>query len=229
MANEFELSAQLRSDFGTRASRRLRGQNDQVPAVVYGTGQKNQTISLDHNKVTKALEHEAFFSHILTLHIDGKEEKVVLKDLQRHPYKPRVLHMDFLRVSMHEKLTMHVPLHFVGEATAPGIKAGGVVSHLINDLEIRCLPGDLPEFIEVDVSNLEMDQSVYISQISLPKGVELASPIEDDEHDHTVVNIHKPHVAAEEPLEATPVPTAAEAEAAVAAKESDAGEKSNKE
>ena len=197
MSTQFELSAQTREVFGTGASRRLRRLENRVPAILYGAGESPQALSLDHNQVLRALENEAFYSHILTIDVDGKPQKAVLKDLQRHAFKPRILHMDLLRVSAKEKITMTVPLHFTGETIAPGVKeSGGVLARLLNSVEVRCLPDALPEYIEVDVSRLGLDEALHLSQISLPAGVELIALTHED--DQTVVNIHLPRAVVEE-------------------------------
>ncbi len=206
MSVSFEFEAQARQAAGKPAARRLR-REDKVPAIVYGAGREPMPISLSHNKVSKALEHESVYSHILTLKVDGEAEKVVLKALMRHPTKPRIMHMDFLRINLKEKLTMRVPLHFTGEDKAPGIKAEGVLSKLITHLDISCLPADLPEFITVDISDLNIGDSIHTSKIALPERVALAHAIEDEEHDQVVVSIHQPR--AEEPEE-TAAPVAAE-------------------
>lgn len=212
MAITFEIPAQSRSVKGKGASRRLRRTEDSVPGIVYGADKEAQPITVDHNYLIKALEHEAFYSHILTLKLDGKSEKVVLKDLQRHPFKPRVLHLDLLRVSAKDPLVMRVPLHFMGEDAAPGVTAGGTVSHLLNDVEVKCLPANLPEYIEVDLSKLELDETLHLSHLKLPKGVELVALLHDD--DRSVASIHLPRVAAVEEETAAPaaseVPTVAD-------------------
>lgn len=208
----FEFEAQVRDQVGKAAIRRLRHREDIVPAVVYGAGKPSVPITLLHKRVLRALEHEAVYSHILTLSINGQPEQVVLKDMLRHPSKPKIMHMDFFRVSATKELTMHVPLHFIGEEAAPGIKDGGVLSKLATDLEISCLPADLPEYIEVDISRLGMHESIRLSEIKLPKGVSLLHPVEDEEHDQAVANIHQPRVSEE-------AEEAAEAEAAAAAAE----------
>lgn len=190
MSANFNLNAELRSDMGKGASRRLRREG-KIPAILYGTGGEPVSLTMEHNQLIHSLENEAFYSHILTITIDGKDEQAVLKDLQRHPYKPAVLHADFMRVSATEKLRMHVPLHFIGEDVAPGVKqGGGVVSHLINDVEVSCLAKDLPEFIEVDVSAIELNATVHMSDLVLPKGVELVELTHGDDHDQPVVSIH---------------------------------------
>jgi len=198
MSLSFELEASVRQDLGKGASRRLR-RDKKVPAVIYGGGADPVALIMDHDKVMHSLEHEAFYSHVLTVKIDGKAEKAVLKDLQRHPFKPAIMHLDLQRINEAEKLRMHVPLHFTGEESAPGIKrAGGVVSHLINDVEIACLPKDLPEFIEVDISSLDVGQTVHLSDLKLAAGVELVELQHGPEHDLPVVSIHLPRGAKED-------------------------------
>jgi large subunit ribosomal protein L25 len=197
MSDTFLLNAELRSDLGKGASRRLRRLADQVPAVIYGAKKPPQTLSLVHKDILKVLQHEAFFSSILTIEIDGKKEKAILKDMQRHPSKPRILHMDFMRISATDKMTMNVPLHFIGEDIAAGVKEGGMVSKLITELEVKCLPSNLPESINIDITNLEINGSIHISAITLPKGVELAHVIEDEAHDQLVVAINVQRVAEE--------------------------------
>ncbi len=209
MASSFELNANIRQDMGKGASRRLRRDN-KVPAVLYGGGQEAVSLTLQHNTLVHSLENEAFYSHILTVNVDGKAEKAVLKDLQRHPFKPSIIHLDLQRINENEKLRMNVPLHFMGENVAPGVKAGGAVSHLANDVEISCLPKHLPEFIEADISALNVDETLHLSDLKLPEGVELVALTHGTDHDLSVAAIHMPKVAAE-PVE-------------VAAEEGEAGE-----
>lgn len=195
MSVDFTVEAQIRENLGKGSSRRLRRQG-LTPGIVYGAGRDPQAITLDHNKVINFIENEAFFSHILSLTIDGKPEKVVLRDMQRHPAKRAVLHMDFLRVSDKETIRISVPLHFTG---VEGVKrGGGVVSHLVTELEISCLPGDLPEYIEVDVSGKNIGDSLHLSDIHLPKGVELSHGEDDN---MTIATIHLPRAAAESEAE----------------------------
>ncbi|MCH9769738.1 MAG: 50S ribosomal protein L25/general stress protein Ctc [Gammaproteobacteria bacterium] len=218
----FELTATNRNQYGKANARRIR-HLDQVPAIIYGAGKDPHTIALNHNEILHALENEAFYSHILTLNIDGSSEQVVLKDLQRHSTKPRIQHVDFLRIKAKEKLTMMVPIHFPGEEDAPGVKAGGVVSKLINEIEVRCLPANLPEFLELDISQLEMNQSLHISQIKLPPNVELTIAELDEEHDQAVVNVHEPKVTKAD-LEAEAEEAAAAEAAAAESAEATGGE-----
>ena len=215
MTNQFELVAELRKEVGKGASRRLRRLEARVPGILYGGNETPLPLLVEHRFLTKALENEAFYSHILTIKVDGVEHKAILRDLQRHPYKPRILHFDLQRVSANEKIYMQVPLHFSGEEIAPGVKiGGGLVSHLMNSIEVSCLPGNLPEFIEVNVSKLELDQSFHLSQLVLPPGVEFATAVQPDtERDLPVVSIHLPRsaVASEEESGAPQAPGAPEA------------------
>lgn len=188
MSTSFELAASIRNDLGKGATRRLRKEN-QVPAVIYGAGSEPVSITLGHNELWHSTENEAFFSHILTISVDGKKEKVIIKALQRHPAKPVLMHADFLRVSMKEKLKVNVPLHFTGEDIAPGAKEGGVVTHELVDVEIECLPKDLPEYIEVDISMLEIGDSLHLTDVKLPKGLAIVALAQGDDHDSLVVAI----------------------------------------
>ncbi|BES72558.1 50S ribosomal protein L25/general stress protein Ctc [Marinobacter nanhaiticus D15-8W] len=193
MAQDFVLEAFLRDDQGKGASRRLRREERKIPAVVYGGDKDAQSISLWHNDLKKALENEAFFSHILTLDVDGKKESVILKDLQRHPYKPILTHADFQRVDKDHEIHVNVPLHFLNEAAAPAIKLqGGAVNHQLNEVEVICLPQDLPEFIEVDMMDIEMDQTLHLSDLKLPKGVKVAALLQGEDYDQAVVSVHLP-------------------------------------
>lgn len=194
----FTLDAEIREDLGKGASRRLR-HTDKVPAVVYGGEKPAVSITLDHSKVLHAQEHEAFYSHILTLNIDNTSQQVILKDVQRHAFKPKILHMDFLRVDADHAITTTIPLHFINEETAEAVKMhGGVVSHTISEVEISCLPQDLPEFIEVDVAKCEMGSALHLSDIDVPKGVTLVELTKGEDHDQPVVSIKAPKAAADE-------------------------------
>lgn len=193
MSTTFELTAELRQQFGKGASRRLRRLQDRVPAIMYGGGESAIPLSFEHNELGKALKNEAFYSHILTIKLDGKKHQAVLKDLHRHPFKPRIIHMDLLRITGKEKIDMTVSLHFSGEEIAPGVKKdNGVVSHLLTSVEIRCLPADLPEYIAVDLSKLALDQTLHMSELKLPKGVELVAL--NHGNDLPVASIHIPRV-----------------------------------
>jgi large subunit ribosomal protein L25 len=193
MSVDFDVAAVPRSDTGKGASRRLRRQG-LVPAIVYGGHQDPQLISLRHNEVLRHLEHESFYSHVLNLKVGEASATVVLKDLQRHPAKPFILHVDFMRVSQDEKLRMVVPLHFLNAEKSPGIKAGGNASHAMIDVEITCLPKDLPEFIGIDMAAMAVGDIIHLSEIPLPAGVALAHVGEIDE---PVVVMHGAHAGAE--------------------------------
>ncbi len=197
MASSFELDATTRQEMGKGASRRLRRDN-KIPAVLYGGGKKAVSVTLQHNLMMQNLDNEAFYSHILTVNVDGKAERAVLKDLQRHPYKSSIIHLDLQRINENEKLRMNVPLHFIGEEVSVGVKAGGVISHLANDVEISCLPKNLPEFIEADLSELNLDETLHLSDLKLPEGVGLVALTHGGGHDHSVAAIHMPKVISEE-------------------------------
>ena len=168
---QFELTAKKRNDQGSGASRRLR-RAGRVPAVVYGGNVAAEAIELDMNTILLNLRKEAFHASVLTLDIEGKKEQVLLRDSQMHPYKAIVLHVDFQRVDANKKLHQKVPLHFVNADIAPGVKlSGGLVSHALNELDVSCLPADLPEFIEVDLKDLKVGQSIHLKELPLPKGV----------------------------------------------------------
>ena len=167
-----ELNANTREAQGTGASRRLR-RAAQVPAIIYGGNQPALAITLDHNEIFHALRKEAFHASVLTINVAGKKESVLLRDTQMHAYRQQVMHVDFQRVDLTHQMHTKVPLHFVNAEQAPGVKLqGGVVSHVMNELDIKCLPSQLPEFLEVDLSGLSVGQSVHVSQIKLPAGVE---------------------------------------------------------
>ncbi|WXL24785.1 50S ribosomal protein L25/general stress protein Ctc [Ectopseudomonas mendocina] len=197
---DFALNAEVRSDLGKGASRRLRRNVAMVPAVIYGGDKAPQSISLLAKELAKLIENEAAFSHVLSLNVGGTTENVVIKALQRHPSKGFVLHADFQRVVAGQKLTAHVPLHFINEATAVGVKQqGGEISHVIAEVEVSCLPKDLPEFIEVDMAAVEAGQIVHLSDLKLPKGVELVALAHGN--DLAVANIHASRVKDEDAAE----------------------------
>ena len=196
MSQEFLIEAFPRGDQGRGASRRLRREERKIPAIIYGGGKDATPVAIWHNELKKALENEAFFSHVLTIELEGKKESVILKDLQRHPYKPLLTHADFLRVDKDHEIHVNVPLHFLNEESAPAIKLqGGVANHQINEVEVICLPQNLPEFLEVDMAEVEMDQVVHLSDLKLPKGVRVAALLQGEDHDLPVVAIHKPRGA----------------------------------
>ena len=206
-----ELSAITRKAQGTGASRRLR-KTGRVPGIVYGGGEPI-LIDLDHNSLYHSLRKEKFHASILTLELDGKKEKVLLRDFNMHPFRQQVQHIDFQRVDKNKKIHMKVPMHFLNAEICPGVKeSGGIVSHVMNDLNVACLPADLPEFIEVDLITLALGHSIHVSDLKLPKGVEVAG------HGHVgdavVATVQIPRGAIEAEAEAT---AAAEAAATAAA------------
>ena len=204
------LEYQTRDTTGSSTSRRLRREADLVPAIIYGGDKRPQLIQILHKHLTKISEDESFFSQVIQLrHNDGKSERVVLKSLQRHAYKRRFLHADFLRVREDVKITMRVPLHFINEDTCIGVKQqGGIISHEMTELEVNCLPKDLPPFIEVDLAQVELNQVVHIGEIKLPRGLEATAMLQDKEgehgHDLPVVRVIEQRVAPEEEVEEQP-------------------------
>ena len=219
MSTDFTLHAKGREDTGKGASRRLRRLAGEIPAIVYGGKKDPARIALIHKDVMKALENEAFYSHIIALDIDGKSEDVIVKDVQRHPAKAIVLHMDFLRVSKNTKLQTRVPLHFINEDICVGVKlGGGLIAHSMTELEIMCLPADLPEYLEVDMADVDLGQTLHISDIKLPKGVESVALSHGGDHDLPIAAVNKSK-AKDEDEEAAPAPDADAGEADSSAEE----------
>ncbi|MBK8321394.1 MAG: 50S ribosomal protein L25/general stress protein Ctc [Betaproteobacteria bacterium] len=206
---KIEIKAEPRSLQGTGASRRLRRES-KVPGILYGAGKDAQPIQLDHKELYFKLKLEAFHASVLDLAIGAETAQVLLRDYQMHPWKDIILHADFQRVDANKKIHMRVPLHFVNAETSPGVKiAGGAVQHIVNDLDIACLPKDLPEFIEVDLKDLQAGHSLHVSGIKLPTGVESTALVKGD--DITVATVVIPRQAtAEEDLTATAAPSAAD-------------------
>ncbi|MGD8569183.1 MAG: 50S ribosomal protein L25/general stress protein Ctc [Gammaproteobacteria bacterium] len=198
MSINFNVTAETRKDVGKGASRRLRHAG-KIPGVIYGGGKDPLSLTMDHDEVLHQLENEAFYSHVLLVKVDGSEEKAVLKDVQRHPSKPKIMHVDFQRVSETEKIHMHVPLHFINEEIAPGVKiGGGLVSHLMTSVDIHCLAKHLPEYLEVDLASLEAGDSLHLSDIPLPEGVEIPELAQGPDHDVPIVSILTKKGGAEE-------------------------------
>jgi large subunit ribosomal protein L25 len=209
MKTSFELDAEFRETQGKGASRRLR-HDGKVPAILYGGHNEARRLSLSHQKLLIMLDNERFYSTILSLKVGDQKQAAILKDVQRHPFKNAIVHVDFQRVEDNEKIRISIPLHFKGEAVSPGVKTqGGLVSHIRTEVEITCLPKDLPEFIEVDLSGLSLNESVHLSQLKIPEGVQL---VELAKEDAAVVTIYSPRA---EEAETTAV--AAEGAAAPAA------------
>ena len=189
--NEYEVVAQPRDALGTNASRRLR-RTGRVPAVLYGGGMEATPISIEEHRIKKQIENEAFAAHVLTVKIDGVESQAVLKSVHREPATERVIHMDFQRISASSEIHMHVPLHFMNEEISPGQKAGGIVTHLLVEVEVGCLPKDLPEYIEVDMAELDVGDAVHLSELVLPEGVHVMALAHNPDNDQPVVSVQHP-------------------------------------
>ncbi len=195
---DFELNAELRTDKGKGASRRLRRNADMIPAILYGAGKDPLSLTLAHKDIHKACENEAFFSHIITINADGDRQQAIVKDLQRHPAKDRIMHADFLRIQMDQAITVEVPLHFLNEDSCLGVRqGGGNVSHNMTSIEISCLPGDLPEYIEVDIEDLDLGDAIHISGLRLAEELSIPSLQQGADHDHVVVSVNAPKRAEE--------------------------------
>jgi large subunit ribosomal protein L25 len=214
MAEEFDLIAEYREDQGKGASRRLRLKG-KVPAIIYGAGRPARSLVFDHNKVLKQLESESFYSSVLNIKVGDKSQSAILKDLQRHPAKHQIMHMDLQRIVADQDIKMNVPIHFLNEEIAPGVKeGGGKVSHLKTEIEVICLPKNLPEYLEIDIAGLELDAMLHLSDIKLPEGVEIPQLAQGPEHDHAIVSIHVIKAAPiEEEIEEEAVAEGEEAEA----------------
>jgi large subunit ribosomal protein L25 len=221
----FELAGEPRLELGRTVSRRLR-KAGKVPAILYGGGEGPEAVVLDHNALKNQMGREAFYTSILTLKVGSKSQQVIVKDVERHPVRPQIMHLDFQRVREDVEITISVRIHFIGEAEAKGVKdQGGVVDHLMTDVEIRCLPRHLPEYLELDVSPLELNQLYHLSDIKLPEGVTLVALAGG--HDHPVVAVNPPRaeeidVVVEAPAAPGEVPALAQAEPAAAEGEAEA-------
>jgi large subunit ribosomal protein L25 len=217
MAAKYEVTAEPRTAKGTGASRRLR-RTGKVPGIVYGAGKDAVPVAFDHNAMLRNLNQEAFHTSILTLRFDGSQDQAILRDYQMHPVKPQILHIDLQRISATEKIHMSVPLHFLGQDVAPGVKQeGGLVNHLMSEVDITCLPHQLPEYLEVDMSNVGLNESVHLSNIKLPEGVAITQLAHggDDLAVATITIVKEEEVIA--PVVEAAVPVAGEAAAPGAA------------
>ena len=232
MSDDFDLIAEIREDQGKGASRRLRHQG-LVPAIIYGAGRPPRALTFDHNRVIQQLENESFYSSVLNIKVGEKSQAAILKDVQRHPSKALIMHMDFQRIVEDQEIKMLVPIHFLGEDVAPGVKlGGGKVMHLINELEIVCLPKDLPEYLDIDVSELELDAMLKMSDIKLPEGVSIPALAQGEEADRPVVTIQvikEVVIEEEEELEPGAVPVEGEEAPEDAAPAEGEGEESESE
>jgi large subunit ribosomal protein L25 len=206
MSDQFELIAAVREDLGKGASRRLRRHADHVPAIIYGGDKAPQPLTLVRKDLEKSLENEAFYSHVLSINVDGTPEKAILKDLQRHPARNSVMHADFMRVDDKVAIKVHVPIHFLNEATCHGVKMqGGMIQHQVTDIEVQCLPGDIPEFIAVDMLKAETGDIIHLSDIQLPEGVVSVALALGEDHDLAVASVIAPKGSADDE-EAAPAP-----------------------
>lgn len=215
---KIEVVAFPREKQGTGASRRLRT-SGRVPGVIYGADKPAQAIEVDQNALLRHLKLEAFHASILDMTVSGAKERVLLRDFQMHPWKPIALHVDFQRIDPTKKIHMRVPLHFMNQETAPGVKlGGGVIQHVMNDIEVQCLPDALPEFIEVDLGHLELGQAVHIQDLSLPAGVEITAKLRQDNAAVVILQVPKEQAVEEEAAApVTEITGQAPAEAAAAA------------
>jgi len=204
MSDLFELSADIREDVGKGASRRLR-RSGKVPAVLYGGKKDSVGLSLSHSEIMRQLDHEAFYSHVLTINAGGKTQKAILRDVQRHPFKPSVLHLDFMRVMEDTAIRVNVPLHYINEDVCPGIKMGGIVSKTATEVEVECLPRHLPEYIDVDLASVEIGDIIHLTDIRLPEGVALTAFLHGDEQEHdqpiASINVAREQIDEEEEVD----------------------------
>ena len=199
MSEGFELECFIRTDLGKGASRRLRRINSNIPAILYGGDKAPVSLTIAHKDIAKATESEVFFSQVITLNINNKKEPAVIKALQRHPAKPLILHADFQRVSMDKEILVKVPIHFLNEDECVGVRlGGGIIIKSLNEIEISCLPKDLPEYIEVDMLDIELGGSIHLSDITLPEEVISVALSHGEESDLTVASVQAPRGIAEE-------------------------------
>ena len=211
MSDQFELTAEPREDKGKGASRRLRRLADQIPAIIYGGDKEPQPLTLVRKDLEKALENEAFYSQVLTVKVGSDAQQAILKDLQRHPAKNRVMHADFLRVDDNVAIKVHVPIHFLNEDTCVGVKMeGGMIQHQATDIEVSCLPGDIPEYIEVDMLEVVTGQIIHLSEVTLPAGVTSVALSLGEDHDLAIASVIAPKGISEEEEEAAAAAAAAD-------------------
>ncbi|MDA0706061.1 MAG: 50S ribosomal protein L25/general stress protein Ctc [Proteobacteria bacterium] len=190
MAEKFVLIAEPRDDKGKGASRRLRHEG-RVPAILYGGGREPRALTFDHNKLSHQMQSESFYSSILSIQVGDASQAAIVKDVQRHPVRDAIVHIDLQRILEDQEIRMHVPIHFINEDIAVGVKiGGGSVSRLLTDVEVVCLPRYLPEYFEVDIATLDVDQMLHLSDLKIPEGVEIPELAQGPEHNHPIVAIH---------------------------------------
>jgi large subunit ribosomal protein L25 len=214
MSDQFELNAEVRTDLGKGASRRLRRFDGMVPAIIYGGDKAPQPLSLIRKDLEKALENEAFYSHVLIVNVGKDKENAILKDLQRHPAKHRVTHVDFMRIDDNVAIRVHVPIHFLNETTCHGVKTqGGMIQHQATDIEVQCLPANIPSFIEVDMLNVQTGQIIHLSEVTLPAGVIAVALALGEDHDLAIASVIAPKGGDEALDDEVSAPAAAEPQA----------------
>ena len=197
MVGSFEFDAEIRTATGKGDARRAR-RLGKIPAIVYGGGSGPVTLLLTHHRVLKLLQNDAVYSHVLTVRYGDKEEKAILKAIERHPSRPIIMHMDFQRINENDTIRVHVPLHFVNQETSLGVKKGGAISHTLAEVEVICLPQNLPEFIEVDMAKVDVGGMVHLSDLQVPAGVEIAELTHGAANDRAVASIHATHATESE-------------------------------
>jgi large subunit ribosomal protein L25 len=203
MSDQFELTAEVREDLGKGASRRLRRLADHVPAIIYGGDKDPQPLTMIRKDLEKALENEAYYSHVLTIKVGKDKQKAILKDLQRHPARNSVMHADFLRVDDKTVVKVHVPIHFLNEEACVGVKTeGGMIQHQATDVEVQCLPGDIPEYLEVEMLEVITGQIVHLSDVKLPAGVISVALALGEDHDLAIASVVAPKGNADDDLDA---------------------------
>ena len=206
MSDQFEVQAELREDTGKGASRRLRRLADKVPAIIYGGDKDPQSLTLVRKDIEKSLENEAFYSQVLEVNVAGEVQKAILKDLQRHPAKNNVMHADFLRVDEKVAIKVNVPIHFLNEEDCAGVKMeGGMIQHQATDIEVSCLPGDIPEYIEVDMLEVITGQIIHLSEVTLPEGVTSVALSLGEDHDLAIASVVAPKGTSDEDEETVEV------------------------
>ena len=204
MSDQFEVQAEVREDMGKGASRRLRRLADRIPAIIYGGDKDPQPLTIIRKDLEKSLENEAFYSHVLTVKVGGEAQQAILKDLQRHPAKDYVMHADFLRVSAKVAIKVNVPIHFINETACHGVKMeGGIIQHQVTDIEVSCLPANIPEYIEVDMLEVHTGQIVHLSEINLPEGVTSVALALGEDHDLAVASVIAPKGSKDDEEDAT--------------------------
>ncbi|MDA1075935.1 MAG: 50S ribosomal protein L25/general stress protein Ctc [Proteobacteria bacterium] len=198
MSDKIQVNAEVRTAIGRGASRRLRRDGTKVPGIIYGGERAPENLVMNSFALAKSLEQEAFFSQVLNVVVDGKPQQAVVRDIQRNPANERVIHIDFLRIRADRPIHVYIPIHFLNEDSCKGVRlGGGIIARTLNEVEVSCLPGDLPEFIEIDLQNLDLNESIHLSDLRLPQGVEILELTHGEDHDQTVVVCNPPRLEGE--------------------------------